>query len=233
MKTSRPSQAFLLPGILCLSLAALLTHAVFAGPYPGSLKDHGHSAPGDGGLLTNVDATNRVSVPGATMTAAGVNTSSLAINGLTPFILLAIATGTSNAITSTHTTTGGVWQDTSLSVTLTPKRATDLIEVNAFGYFASNNIPTISPKARIISSTTAGGAVDITANLCTFGTETGFTAAQGILCTMHAYTIASTTQTITFKVSIRQESTGSTWWNKQDGTLGPRKDYLAVHEYFQ
>lgn len=49
-------------GILFL-LASLSAVASFAGPYPGSLRDHGHSGSGDGGTIANLSLTTSVTVP--------------------------------------------------------------------------------------------------------------------------------------------------------------------------
>lgn len=53
----------------------------FAGPYPGVVKDHGHTGPGDGGLITNLRVNSKVSVGSSTMTATGVTAPSFTSTG--------------------------------------------------------------------------------------------------------------------------------------------------------
>lgn len=49
-------------GILFL-VSSLFVSALFAGPYPGTIKDHGHSGPGDGGTIANLSLTTAITVP--------------------------------------------------------------------------------------------------------------------------------------------------------------------------
>lgn len=59
-----------------------------AGPYPGTLKDHGHTRSGDGGVLTNLPVTGRItggslavsSATVATMTVTNMGVSSLTVS---------------------------------------------------------------------------------------------------------------------------------------------------------
>ena len=64
-----------------------------AGPYPGSLKDHGHTGPGDGGRLVNFTVTNAVRASTGVFTQVNVGTTSYPTSGVAPLNVFTDSSG--------------------------------------------------------------------------------------------------------------------------------------------
>lgn len=59
-----------------LTLSGLFVALLNAGPYPGQLRDHGHTGPGDGGQLSNFTVTNAVRSSTGVFTQVNIGTTS-------------------------------------------------------------------------------------------------------------------------------------------------------------
>lgn len=74
-----------------LTFSAALS--ALAGPYPGSLKDHGHTGPGDGGQLVNFSVTNAVRASTGVFTQVNIGTTSYPTSGVAPLNVFTDSSG--------------------------------------------------------------------------------------------------------------------------------------------
>lgn len=85
--------------LIAFPLGLLVSHrSAMSSPYPGGLRDHSHSGPGDGGTIANFRAGTSIGVGGPQLTKDNLTVSSVTVATMTA----SVATASSMTITTAY-----------------------------------------------------------------------------------------------------------------------------------